>query len=44
MQNTETVYRSETGNKKAGMVEVIAANDRLYENAVHMNQYAIDKY
>ena len=29
--------------KKAGMVEVIAANDRLYENAVHMNQYAIDR-
>lgn len=40
----KSVYRSETGNKKVGMVEVIAANDRLYENAVHMNQYAIDKY
>ena len=39
----KSVYRSETSNKKAGMVEVIAANDRLYENAVHMNQYAIDR-
>jgi len=44
LDSYKTVYRSETGNKKAGMVEVIAANDRLYENAVHMNQYAIDKY
>lgn len=43
LDSYKTVYRSETGNKKAGMVEVIAANDRLYENAVHMNQYAIDR-
>ena len=40
LDSYKSVYRSETGNKKAGMLEVIAANDRLYENAVHMNQYA----
>lgn len=39
----KSVYRSETGNKKAGMVEVIAANDRLYEKAVYMNDYVLDR-
>lgn len=43
LDSYKSVYHSETGNKKAGMVEVIAANDRLYENAVRMNQYAIDR-
>lgn len=43
LDSYKSVYHSETGNKKAGMVEVIAANDRLYENAVHMNEYALNR-
>lgn len=43
LDSYKSVYHSETGNKKAGMVEVIAANDRLYENAVRMNEYALER-
>lgn len=39
----KSVYRSETGRLDAGMVEVIAANDRLYEAAMDMNEYVIGK-
>ncbi len=39
----KSVYRSETGRMDAGMVEVIAANDRLYEAAMDMNEYVIGK-
>lgn len=43
LDSYKSVYHSETGDKKAGMVEVIAANDRLYENAVRMNEYALER-
>lgn len=36
-------YRSETGRQNAGMIEVIAANDWLYEKAVDMNQFVIER-
>jgi len=43
LDSYKLVYRSETGNKKAGMIEVIAANDRLYEKAVYMNDYVLER-
>lgn len=39
----KAVYISETGNAFAGMVDVIAANDRLYENAVDLNKYILER-
>lgn len=33
----KAVYRAETGLAHAGMIEVVAANDRLYKEAVSMN-------
>lgn len=39
----KAVYISETGNAYAGMVDVIAANDRLYENAVDLNKYILER-
>lgn len=44
LNSYKSVYRSETGKQKVGMIEVIAANDRLYENAVRMNEYALEKF
>lgn len=37
LDSYKAVYRSETGRYGADMVEVIAANDRIYELAVEMN-------
>lgn len=39
----KSVYRSETGKWNAGMMEVIAANERIYEAAIDMNEYVIEK-
>lgn len=39
----KSVYRSETGRHNAGMVEVIAANERIYEEAMDLTEYAIGK-
>ena len=39
----KAVYISETGNAYAGMVDVIAAYDRLYENAVDLNKYILER-
>lgn len=36
-------YRSETGWQDASMVEVIASNDWLYEKAVDMNKFVIER-
>lgn len=44
LDSYKSVYCSETGNRKAGMVEVIAANDRLYKNAVDMNEYVLKRF
>lgn len=43
LDSYKSVYRSDTGNENAGMVEVIAANDWIYENAVELNKYVIEK-
>lgn len=43
LDSYKSVYRSETGRERAGMVEVIAANDWLYENAVELNKFVIEK-
>lgn len=43
LDSYKSVYRSETGRERAGMVEVIAANSWLYENAVELNKFAIEK-
>lgn len=37
----KSVYQSETGKRKASMVEAIAANDWIYEMAMSMNEYVI---
>lgn len=39
----KSVYVSETGNTDAGMVEVIAADNRLYQTAARMNREAIER-
>lgn len=39
----KSVYVSETGNEEASMVEVIAADDRLYQTAARMNREAIER-
>lgn len=39
----KSVYVSETGNEEASMVEVIAADDRLYQTAARMNKEAIER-
>ena len=39
----KSVYISETGNTDAGMVEVIAADGRLYETATRMNREVIER-
>lgn len=39
-----SVYRSETDKPEAGMIEVLAANDRLYELAIKFNKYLKNKY
>lgn len=39
-----SVYRSETDKPEAGMIEVIAANDRFYELAIKFNKYLKNKY
>lgn len=43
LDSYKSVYRSDTGKENAGMVEVIAANDWIYENAVELNEYVISK-
>lgn len=43
LDSYKSVYRSETGRERAGMVEVIAANDWLYDNAVELNKFVIEK-
>lgn len=43
LDSYKSVYQDETGREHAGMVEVIAANDWLYEKAVDMNKFAIEK-
>lgn len=43
LDSYKSVYRSDTGKENAGMVEVIAANDWIYENAVELNEYVINK-
>lgn len=43
LDSYKSVYRSDTGKENAGMVEVIAANDWIYENAVELNKYVIGK-
>lgn len=39
----KSVYVSETGNEEASMVEVIAADNRLYQTAARMNREAIER-
>ncbi len=39
-----SVYRTETGKENAGMVEVIAAHDWIYESAVDLCEYVIGKH
>lgn len=43
LDSYKSVYQDETGREHAGMVEVIAANDWLYEKAVDLNKFAIEK-
>lgn len=43
LDSYRNVYRMETGKPRASMVEVIAANDWIYEEAVRMNEYALEK-
>lgn len=43
LDSYKTVYRSETGKREAGMVEVIAANDWIYEKAVELNRLVIER-
>lgn len=38
----KAVYRSETGRHEAGMAEVIAANDRIYKEAMYMYGYVMN--
>ena len=38
-----TVYRTETGNKEASVLHVIAASDRFYEQALKCFDYAINR-
>ena len=39
----KSVYMSEAGNTEGCMVEVIAADDRLYETAIQMNRDVIER-
>lgn len=39
----KSVYRTETGRNEANMVEVIAANDKIYDAAIDLNRYVIEK-
>lgn len=39
----KSVYRSETGREDAGIAEVIASHDWIYEKAVELCDYAIEK-
>ena len=39
----KSVYMSETGNTEVCMVEVIAADDRLYETTIQMNRDVIER-
>ena len=39
----KSVYRSETGREDAGIAEVIASNDWIYEKAIELCDYAIEK-
>lgn len=43
LDSYKSAYHSETGWQDAGMVEVIAANDWLYEKAVDMNKFVIER-
>lgn len=38
-----SVYRSETGNQSAGMIEVISAHTWIFDNAVDLCKYVIKK-
>lgn len=38
-----TVYKTETGNKEASVLHVIAASDRFYEQALKNFDYAIKR-
>lgn len=43
LDSYKSAYRSETGWQDASMVEVIAADDWLYEKAVDMNKFVIER-
>lgn len=43
LDSYKSAYRSKTGWQDASMVEVIAANDWLYEKAVDMNKFVIER-
>ena len=43
LDSYKSVYCSETGLQDAKMVEVIAANDQIYEAAVEMNKAVIER-
>lgn len=43
LDSYKSVYRSETGKQDAGMVEIIAANDQIYETAMEMNKAVIER-
>ena len=44
LDSYKSVYRAETGKENARMVEVIAAHDWIYENAVDLCEYVIEKH
>ncbi len=43
LDSYKSVYRSKTGWQDASMVEVIASDDWLYEKAVDMNKFVIER-
>lgn len=44
LNSYRSVYCSDMGKPKAGIVEVIAANDRFYDLAVELNEFMIKDY
>lgn len=43
LDSYKSVYRMETGRQDAGMMEVIAANDQIFEKAMEMNNAVIER-
>lgn len=43
MDSYKSVYRSETGKPDASMIEVIAAHEWIYEKAMELCDYVIEK-